>query len=74
MLRELLGYDDAKIAELRAAGVIEGEPEMLTPPEARAALIQPIDVFLKVGSILEVDEQHLERMAAVVARIEASAE
>ncbi|MYE46113.1 MAG: hypothetical protein F4X25_05070, partial [Chloroflexi bacterium] len=73
VLRELLGYDDAKIAELREAGVIDGEPEMLTPPESRAALIQPIDVFLESGSILEVDEQHLERMAEVVARIEAGA-
>ena len=73
VLRELLGYDDAKIAELREAGVIDGEPIMLTPPESRAALIQPIDVFLESGSILEVDEQHLERMAAVVARIEAGA-
>ena len=72
VLHDLLGYDDTKIAELRAAGVIEGEPEMLTPPEARAALIQPIDVFLSSGSILEVDEQHLERMAEVVAAIEAS--
>ena len=44
---------------------------MLAPPEARATLIQPIDVFLASGSILEVDEQHLERMAAVVARTEA---
>ena len=72
VLRELLGYDDAKIAELRAAGVIEGEPEMLTPPEARASLIQPIAVFLETGSILEVDEHHLERMAEVVAAIDAS--
>ena len=72
VLRELLGYDDAKIAELRAAGVIEGEPKNLTPPEARAALIQPIDVFLESGSILEVDDQHLERMAEVVAAIEAA--
>jgi hypothetical protein len=73
VLRELLGYDDTKIAELRATGVIEGEPEMLISPEARAALIQPIEVFLESGSILEVDEQHMERMAAVVARIEADA-
>ncbi len=73
VLRGVLGYDDAKIAELRASGVIEGEPEMLTPPEARAALIQPIEVFLESGSILEVDEQHLERMAEVVAAIEAGA-
>lgn len=72
VLRELLGYNDDKIAELRAAGVIEGEPMMLTPPEAREALIQPIEVFLETGSILEVDEQHLERMAEVVAAIEAS--
>ncbi len=45
---------------------------MRTPRGARDALIQPIDVVLETGSILEVDEQQLERMAELVAAIEAS--
>ena len=70
VLRELLGYDDERIARLRADGVIEGEPTMLVPEEARASLIQPIDVFVESGSILGVDKDHLERMAETVAAIE----
>ena len=40
------------------------------PQGARDSLIQPVDVFIESGSILGVDEDHLERMAEMVAAIE----
>ena len=42
------------------------------PNYEASVLTQPIDVFLETGSILDVDGQHLERMAAVVVAIDAS--
>jgi crotonobetainyl-CoA:carnitine CoA-transferase CaiB-like acyl-CoA transferase len=66
VLKEVLGYDDQKLAELRAKGVIEGEPQNWISPEARAALIQPIAIFKQTGAILGVDEQFREHVQATV--------
>ena len=74
VLREVLGYDDAKIAELRERNVITGEPQNWISPEARAALIQPLALLQQSGAILDVDADSREHIAELVAMIEETPE
>ena len=71
MLREVLGYDDAKLAELREAGVTTGEPQNWISEEARQALIQPLELLEQSGAILGVDHDYRERIAETIEAIRA---
>ena len=71
VLREVLGYDDAKLAELREAGVTTGEPQNWISEEARQALIQPLELLEQSGAILGVDHEYRERIAETIEAIRA---
>jgi crotonobetainyl-CoA:carnitine CoA-transferase CaiB-like acyl-CoA transferase len=69
VLRDVLGYDDAKLAALREAGVTTGDPQNWTAPEAREILIQPIHTFEEAGSILGVDDKFRDVIAESAAKL-----
>ena len=64
-----LGYDDAKLASLREAGVTSGQPQNWVSPEAREILVQPIHTFEAAGSILGVDDRFREVIAESASKL-----